>query len=97
MDVCKCIVPSRYGGTLNSRRTASPLVRLVEGKWGKRATANDMRHLALCHHEFSGPRSGLCRPSGISNNNNKGIIFRRLGGLVALSLAFTKVAGLTPA
>ncbi|GFV16878.1 hypothetical protein TNCV_1385001 [Trichonephila clavipes] len=46
-----------------------------------------MRHLALCHHEFSGPRSGLCRPSGISNNNNKGIIFRRLGGLVALSLA----------
>ncbi|GFY07543.1 uncharacterized protein TNCV_3650501 [Trichonephila clavipes] len=35
MDVCKCIVPARHGGTLNSRRTASPLVRLVEGeeKW----------------------------------------------------------------
>ncbi|GFX04160.1 uncharacterized protein TNCV_3973091 [Trichonephila clavipes] len=32
MDVCKCIVPSRHGGTLNSRRAASPLVRLVEGK-----------------------------------------------------------------
>ncbi|GFV56396.1 uncharacterized protein TNCV_855491 [Trichonephila clavipes] len=30
MDVCKCIVPSRQGGTLNSRRAASPLVRLVE-------------------------------------------------------------------
>ncbi|GFV70655.1 uncharacterized protein TNCV_3842341 [Trichonephila clavipes] len=30
MDVCKCIVPSRHGGTLNSRRAASPLVRLVE-------------------------------------------------------------------
>ncbi|GFV65887.1 hypothetical protein TNCV_5101181 [Trichonephila clavipes] len=30
MDVCKCIVPSRHGGTWNSRRTASPLVILVE-------------------------------------------------------------------
>ncbi|GFS82166.1 cullin-4A [Trichonephila clavipes] len=30
MDVCKCIVPSRYGDTLNSHRAASPLVRLVE-------------------------------------------------------------------
>ncbi|GFX81494.1 uncharacterized protein TNCV_4509011 [Trichonephila clavipes] len=32
MDVCKCIVASRHGCTLNSRRAASPLVRLVEGK-----------------------------------------------------------------
>ncbi|GFU33823.1 hypothetical protein TNCV_2169881 [Trichonephila clavipes] len=32
MDVCKCIVPARHGGTLNSRRAASPLVRLVEGE-----------------------------------------------------------------
>ncbi|GFV25899.1 hypothetical protein TNCV_3868661 [Trichonephila clavipes] len=31
MDVCKCIVPLRHGGTLNSRRAASPLVWLVEG------------------------------------------------------------------
>ncbi|GFU55056.1 uncharacterized protein TNCV_425631 [Trichonephila clavipes] len=30
MDVCKCIVPSWHGSTLNSRRSASPLVRLVE-------------------------------------------------------------------
>ncbi|GFY24129.1 uncharacterized protein TNCV_1011821 [Trichonephila clavipes] len=30
MDVCKCIVPSRHGSTLNSRRAASPLGRLVE-------------------------------------------------------------------
>ncbi|GFX71616.1 hypothetical protein TNCV_2696041 [Trichonephila clavipes] len=27
IDVCKCIVPLRQGGTLNSRRAASPLVR----------------------------------------------------------------------
>ncbi|GFV09773.1 cullin-4A [Trichonephila clavipes] len=32
IDVCKCIVPSWYGGTLNSHRAASPLVRLVEGE-----------------------------------------------------------------
>ncbi|GFW54945.1 hypothetical protein TNCV_2785601 [Trichonephila clavipes] len=31
MNVCKCIVPSRHGGTLNSRRAASLLVRLVAG------------------------------------------------------------------
>ncbi|GFV70050.1 uncharacterized protein TNCV_2585631 [Trichonephila clavipes] len=31
-DVCKCIVPARDGGTLNSRRAASLLVRLVEGE-----------------------------------------------------------------
>ncbi|GFU98425.1 uncharacterized protein TNCV_3652561 [Trichonephila clavipes] len=35
MNVCKCIVSSRHGGTLNSLRAASPLERLVEGekKW----------------------------------------------------------------
>ncbi|GFX99961.1 uncharacterized protein TNCV_259981 [Trichonephila clavipes] len=32
MDVCKCIVPLRHGGTLNSRRAASHLVWLVEGE-----------------------------------------------------------------
>ncbi|GFV91016.1 hypothetical protein TNCV_1248991 [Trichonephila clavipes] len=89
MDVCKCIVPLRHGGTLNSRRAASPLVWLEEGEdrwgapddpqgvlpqnWGRnesnrtvtcmmlKATDNDRRHLALCHDEFRGLRSGLCR------------------------------------
>ncbi|GFY08990.1 cullin-4A [Trichonephila clavipes] len=83
MNVCKCILPSRHEGTLNSRRTASPLVRFVEGEerwetpdlplgvlpqnWREtklnrsvtcmvfKATANDRRHLALCHDEFRGP------------------------------------------
>ncbi|GFW93679.1 uncharacterized protein TNCV_4542061 [Trichonephila clavipes] len=32
MDVCKCIVTSRHGGTPNRRRAASPFVRLVEGE-----------------------------------------------------------------
>ncbi|GFS85597.1 uncharacterized protein TNCV_2794351 [Trichonephila clavipes] len=39
MDVRKCIVPSRHGGTLTSRRAASLLVRLVEGE--KRRQAPD--------------------------------------------------------
>ncbi|GFX24156.1 hypothetical protein TNCV_2436491 [Trichonephila clavipes] len=34
-----------------------------------KATTNDRRHLALCHDEFRGPRSGLCRSGGIGNNN----------------------------
>ncbi|GFT60902.1 uncharacterized protein TNCV_3616211 [Trichonephila clavipes] len=32
MDVYKCIVPSWQGGTLNSRRAASSLVRWWKGK-----------------------------------------------------------------
>ncbi|GFX04069.1 hypothetical protein TNCV_3972181 [Trichonephila clavipes] len=32
MDVCKCMLSLRHGGTLNSRRTASPQVRLVKGE-----------------------------------------------------------------
>ncbi|GFW76922.1 uncharacterized protein TNCV_2030271 [Trichonephila clavipes] len=32
MDVCQCIVPLWHGGTLNSHRAATPLVRLVEGE-----------------------------------------------------------------
>ncbi|GFT13947.1 hypothetical protein TNCV_2615851 [Trichonephila clavipes] len=36
-----------------------------------KATANDGRHLALCHDEFGRPRSGLCRSGGIGINNNR--------------------------
>ncbi|GFU05419.1 hypothetical protein TNCV_3290721 [Trichonephila clavipes] len=32
MDVCKCIVPSRHGGAINSSQAANPLAKLVEGK-----------------------------------------------------------------
>ncbi|GFX61231.1 hypothetical protein TNCV_3407061 [Trichonephila clavipes] len=39
-----------------------------------KATANDRRHVALCHDEFRGPRSGLCRSCVISNNNNRSIV-----------------------
>ncbi|GFY00756.1 hypothetical protein TNCV_2141481 [Trichonephila clavipes] len=30
MDVCKCVLSLRHEGTINTRRAASPLVRLVE-------------------------------------------------------------------
>ncbi|GFU97935.1 hypothetical protein TNCV_166841, partial [Trichonephila clavipes] len=32
MDVCKCIAPSRQGGTLNSRRAASPSIEVGVGE-----------------------------------------------------------------
>ncbi|GFX69514.1 uncharacterized protein TNCV_380831 [Trichonephila clavipes] len=38
MDVFKCIVPSRHGGTLNCRRAASPLVRLLGGEERREAS-----------------------------------------------------------
>ncbi|GFX59846.1 integrase catalytic domain-containing protein [Trichonephila clavipes] len=43
MDVCKCIVPSRHGGTLNCRRAASPLERLEEGKERFRSNMSKQR------------------------------------------------------
>ncbi|GFU04833.1 uncharacterized protein TNCV_1289811 [Trichonephila clavipes] len=39
MDVCKCIAPLQHGRTLNSRRAASALVTLVEGKRSERSLA----------------------------------------------------------
>ncbi|GFV50435.1 uncharacterized protein TNCV_626781 [Trichonephila clavipes] len=39
MDICECIVPSLHWCTLNSRRAASSLVRLVE--WEERWKAPD--------------------------------------------------------
>ncbi|GFV92732.1 hypothetical protein TNCV_1375821 [Trichonephila clavipes] len=47
MDVCKCIVLSRQGGTLNSRRAASPFVRLVEGEERLQVTTGVTKPLAM--------------------------------------------------
>ncbi|GFW94494.1 hypothetical protein TNCV_2702151 [Trichonephila clavipes] len=46
-----------------------------------KATANDRRYLALCHVEFRGPRSGLCRSGGIRNNNKASVKVMRGGEL----------------
>ncbi|GFV62002.1 uncharacterized protein TNCV_4108051 [Trichonephila clavipes] len=56
------ILPLNSGG-IESNRTVTCMVL--------KATANDRRHLALCHDESRGSLSGLCRSGGISNNNNK--------------------------
>ncbi|GFS55117.1 uncharacterized protein TNCV_2441871 [Trichonephila clavipes] len=47
MDICKCIISSRHGGTLNIRRAASPLVRLVEGKERREASDHPQSILPL--------------------------------------------------
>ncbi|GFX50643.1 cullin-4A [Trichonephila clavipes] len=76
MHVCKYIVPSQNGGTINSRKSSREgggkgreleALGILPQKWGEtelncsvtcmvlKATANDRRHLALCHNEFRGP------------------------------------------
>ncbi|GFX84064.1 hypothetical protein TNCV_4858721 [Trichonephila clavipes] len=45
MDVCKCIVPVRHEGTLNSRRTASLLVWLVEDLEHKAGVSSAKSHI----------------------------------------------------
>ncbi|GFT22490.1 hypothetical protein TNCV_3274511 [Trichonephila clavipes] len=46
MDICTYIVPSQHGGTLNSRRVASPLVR------GRRVVVLTTSWLALSSRGF---------------------------------------------
>ncbi|GFT21420.1 uncharacterized protein TNCV_3816801 [Trichonephila clavipes] len=60
-DQPQSVLPLNWGRT-EPNRTVSCMVR--------KATANDRRHLAVCHDEFRGLRSVLCRSGGISNNNN---------------------------
>ncbi|GFX07749.1 hypothetical protein TNCV_4160181 [Trichonephila clavipes] len=64
MHDCKYIVPSRHGGTLNSRRAASHLERLVEGKerWFKEFCSG---HNSLYDKE----NTGRPRPAMIPDND----------------------------
>ncbi|GFU65366.1 cytochrome P450 3A11 [Trichonephila clavipes] len=55
------ILPQNWGGNEPNHTITCMVLK---------ATANDRRHLALCHHEFRGSRYGLYRSGGISNNNN---------------------------
>ncbi|GFU88754.1 hypothetical protein TNCV_4444311 [Trichonephila clavipes] len=67
MDVCKCTVPSRHGGTLNSRRAASPLIVRVQyfvrgGFVGHRSRASSKHlspHLPVDELDSSGVKKGL--------------------------------------
>ncbi|GFU67801.1 uncharacterized protein TNCV_4684221 [Trichonephila clavipes] len=54
------VLPQNWGGNEPNRTVTCMVLK---------ATDNDRRHIALCHEEFRGPRSVLCRSVGISNNN----------------------------
>ncbi|GFW76836.1 hypothetical protein TNCV_59341 [Trichonephila clavipes] len=55
------VLPQNWGKTDLNRLVISMVLK---------ATVKDRDHLALCHDEFRGNRSVLCRSNGISNNNN---------------------------
>ncbi|GFY11305.1 cullin-4A [Trichonephila clavipes] len=60
MEVYKCIVSSRHGSTLNSRRAASPLVRLVEGEESWESPDHPQGNLPLNWDETELNRSVTC-------------------------------------
>ncbi|GFW28853.1 uncharacterized protein TNCV_201761 [Trichonephila clavipes] len=49
-DHSQSVLPLNWGGIDPNRSVTCMVVK---------ATANDRRHLAFCHDEFRGPRSGL--------------------------------------
>ncbi|GFU32155.1 uncharacterized protein TNCV_3833811 [Trichonephila clavipes] len=71
MEFCKCIVPSRYGGTLNSRRAASPLVRLVEGEEKREAPDHPQGVLPLNWGETELYRSVTCMMLKATDNDRR--------------------------
>ncbi|GFW96894.1 uncharacterized protein TNCV_2160291 [Trichonephila clavipes] len=73
MDVCKCIVPSRHGATLNSRRAANLLVRLVEEeeRWEARNYLQDVLHQNWGETELN--RSVTCMVLKATANDRRNI------------------------
>ncbi|GFX90915.1 hypothetical protein TNCV_3167461 [Trichonephila clavipes] len=61
-----------------------------------KATDNDRRHLALCHDEFRGPRSGLCRSvagSNVSFFYGTYPVFNSQSGHIRLNLSSLQCVG----
>ncbi|GFU16098.1 uncharacterized protein TNCV_1300451 [Trichonephila clavipes] len=75
MDVCKSRVPSRHGGTLNSRRAASPLVRLVEGEERREAPDHPQGFLLQNWGETELNRSVPCRVLKVTANDRRHLVF----------------------
>ncbi|GFW96811.1 cullin-4A [Trichonephila clavipes] len=71
MEVCKCIVPSQHGGTLNSLRAVSSLMRLVEVE--ERWEAPDNLHVVLPQNwgENELNRSVTCRVFKATDNDRR--------------------------
>ncbi|GFX58701.1 hypothetical protein TNCV_804061 [Trichonephila clavipes] len=63
--VRKCIVPLRHGGTLNSHRAASPLVRLVEGDIKKSHSLSSLLNYLRAFGD--GPVAGVPGGQGIES------------------------------
>ncbi|GFX71724.1 hypothetical protein TNCV_4131701 [Trichonephila clavipes] len=68
MDVCKCVVPLRHEGTLDSSRATIPLVRegqdygnAIADKWSYSQTL-DRFH--CCYVQSSSPDSTSCKGVG---------------------------------
>ncbi|GFX40719.1 uncharacterized protein TNCV_1218421 [Trichonephila clavipes] len=80
-DHPQSVLALNWGGT-EPNRTATCMVL--------KATTNNRRHLALCHDEFRGPPSGLCRSGSTSNKN-------RFSKFYSSFLAASRSAGLSPA
>ncbi|GFX67760.1 uncharacterized protein TNCV_1564621 [Trichonephila clavipes] len=56
-DHFQSVLPLNWGGTEPNCTVTCMVLK---------ATANDRRHLALCHDELRGPRFGFCRSGGIA-------------------------------
>ncbi|GFW21743.1 SCAN domain-containing protein 3 [Trichonephila clavipes] len=61
-DHSQSVLPLNWGGTVPNRTVTCMVLK---------DTVNDRRHVAYCHDEFRGPRSGICRSDGIFNKTQQ--------------------------
>ncbi|GFV02375.1 transposable element Tcb1 transposase [Trichonephila clavipes] len=87
MDVSKCIVHSRHGGALNSRRAVSLLVRLVEGEERWEAPDHSQGVLPLNWGETELNRSVTCMILKAMANDGRHLVLAMMN-FVGLDLAF---------
>ncbi|GFX72433.1 cullin-4A [Trichonephila clavipes] len=76
IDVCKCIVPSRHEGTLNRRRAASPLVRLITGdkRWETLTVPQGVLPHNLGGIELNRTVTCMARKVTVSNERTSGLL-----------------------
>ncbi|GFW53279.1 CCHC-type domain-containing protein [Trichonephila clavipes] len=92
MDAYKCIVPSRHGVTLNTRRAESPLVRLVEGEEREyNLTPSVVRNLRKQYQDTGSierkPGQRQTRATTAREDRHLSIITRRNKGVTASQLS----------
>ncbi|GFV68217.1 uncharacterized protein TNCV_1874991 [Trichonephila clavipes] len=78
MNVCNCIVLERHGGNLNSRRAASPFVRLEEREERWEAPDYSQRVLSQNWGETEQNRTVTCMVfKAKANDTRKNIVLHR--------------------